>query len=655
MLKRTNISIVFLSIIIFSTNVYSKSVIDSIAAVIAPLPIKSKIDTLMSFTWKYRNIYPKDAIRAAEIVFNLAESIGDAHNKAKSLNYQSVIYRDEGEYEKSLALCARGLDIAQTNDDWVEEAYSNNNIGTIYRLKGNYPLALSYIYKALKIFDDNKDLEGKAFCTYNIGFVYLRQNNYNKALEYLEETARLREEIGDKEGAIKARGRSADAYVELGEYDKAIELYSLVRDSYEQIGDRKSTISMYNGIAKVYEKTNNISKALDERYKGLAISNEFNVIEGIVTNSSAIGLLEAKSGNFKKGKAYLDSALTITNKFNSSVFRLNVYKSYSDFYELQNNYVEAYKYLKLYNNEKDSIAGQEKRTVVAEVEYAYSSNKKERENELIKRDLENQKTIINYWIVISIAFVIISVIIGLLYKSKERANKKLTELNILKDKFFSIVAHDLKNPFHVLLNYSQILDEEKDTMDKEERDEIIASLASSSKSVYALLENLLLWSRSQTNRVSVKSETISTQKIFNEIISVVEEQAKLKEIIIEKDIASDYEIKSDPDIIKTIIRNLVGNAIKYTSKGDSIKLSFKVEENNLVIAIADTGVGIDDNQLPQLFTLSNINSKTGTKGEKGTGLGLVICREFVEKLGGSIWAEKNQPKGSIFSFSIPIK
>jgi signal transduction histidine kinase/Tfp pilus assembly protein PilF len=652
--KQILIRLVFLLTITSAIPLSSQGKLDSLLISIKDLTVPQKIKKLNDFTWDYRNILQEEAIKAAELTLSLSESIDDKPNRAKSLNFLSVLFRDQGEYEKSIALSTKALDIAQTAGDWEQQAYSNNNIGTIYRLKGNYPLALSYIYKALKIFEDNEDNVGKSYCTYNIGFVYLRQNNYEKALEYLEETVRLREIINDKEGAIKARGRAADVYVELGEYDKAIKIYHEVGKAYAALGDQKSLIYGLNGIATVYEKTKNYRKALPERYNALLISRKFNFIEGIVINSSLIGVLEARLGNYLKGKAYLDSALDITNKFSSSVFRLQVYKNYSDFYELQKNYNESYKYLKLYIDEKDSIAKQEKRTVVAEVEYAYISNKKERETELIKRDLDTQKTFIKYWIGITIILVVFAIAIGFLYKSKEKANKKLTELNQLKDKFFSIVAHDLKNPFHVLINYSQILDEDKGELSKEERDQIISALAISSRNVYGLLENLLLWSRSQTNGVTVKSEATSFVKLIDEILMVLQEQAKLKNVKIIKELNYTDSINTDPDILKTVLRNLISNAIKYTTNDDWIKISSSFENNNLKITITDNGIGIDEKIRPQLFSLSNLSSTAGTSGEKGTGLGLIICREFVEKLGGKIWIEPNVPTGSRFIFTIPV-
>lgn len=652
--KQILIRLVLLLTITSSIPLFSQGKFDSLLISIKDLTVPQKIKKLNDFTWDYRNILQEEAIKAAELTLSLSESIDDKSNRAKSLNFLSVIFRDQGEYEKSIALSTKALDIAQTAGDWEQQAYSNNNIGTIYRLKGNYPLALSYIYKALKLFEDNNETAGKAYCTYNIGFVYLRQNNYEKALEYLEESVRLREMIGDRAGAIKASGRVADVYVELGEYEKAIHIYNIVGNYYEATGDQKSLVYGLNGIATVYEKTKNYSKSLIERYNALVISRKFNLIEGIITNSSSIGLLEARLGNIKKGKEYLDSALDMTNKYASSTFRLIIYKSFADFYELQKNYNEAYKYLKLYNNEKDSIAKQEKRTVVAEVEYAYISNKKERETELIKRDLEIQKTFMKYWIGITVILILLAIVIGVLYKSKEKSNKKLTELNQLKDKFFSIIAHDLKNPFHVLINYSQILDEEKGELSEEERGQIISALAISSRNVYQLLENLLLWARSQTSGITVKSESISFTNLVDELLTVLQEQAKIKNVKIIKEFNDVDLIKTDPDILKTILRNLISNAIKYTSKDELIKIISTFEANYLKITIIDSGIGIDEKIRPQLFSFSNLSSTLGTKGEKGTGLGLIICREFVEKLGGKIWVEPNEPKGSKFIFTIPI-
>lgn len=641
-------------LIILCSSLSAQTKLDSLLYSIKEKPIPEKIAALNIFVWNYRNIYPKEAVRATELTLKLANEIGDNHNRARSLNFLSVIYRDEGQYERSISLCTAALEIAIAADDWKEKAYSYVNIGTIYRLRGNYPLALDYIYKAFKIFEDWQDDEGKAYCTYNIGFVYLRQNNYRKALEYLEETVHLREVINDKEGAIKAKGRVAEVYVELEEYSKALEIYQTVKNYYERLNDPKSLISVLNGIAKVYERTKEYSKALVERKKALLSSRKFNEVEGVVTNSSFIGVLEAHLGNFVKGKKYLDSALAVSSKYKSSVFNINVYKSYADFYELQNNFSQAYKYLKMFNNERDSISAQEKRSVIAEVEFAYKYSKKEREREIIQRDFQNQKTVINYWIGISGILVVLTIVIVLLYSSRGRANKKLIALNALKDKFLGIIAHDLKNPFNVLLNYSEILLEEKNKLDENEKNLIVESLAETSRNAYKLLENLLYWSQSQTNRLQVNPEKISLSKIVHEVVPIFNGQAKHKGITIEANINERLQVLADIDILKTILKNLIGNGIKYTNKGGCVSITSSEEELFCKIVIADNGIGISREELDKLFTVENVNSVEGTGGEKGTGLGLVLSKEFVEKLGGKIWVEQNIPKGSKFIFTLPI-
>lgn len=643
-----------LIIILLASSLFAQTKLDSLLTKIEKESIPKKIEALNNFIWNYRNISPKEAVRATELTFKMSEDIGDNHNRARALNFLSVIYRDEGKYERSIALCTKALEIALFANDWKEKAYSYNNIGTIYRLKGNYPLALDYIYKALKVFEDKKDSEGKAFCTYNIGFVYLRQSNYRKALEYLEQTVKLREMINDHEGAIKAEGRVAEVYVELGNYQKALNIYQTVKNYYENLSDQKSLISVLDGIAKVYEKTKDYSRALIERKKALLTSKIFNEVDGIVTNSSLIGVLEAHLGNYSEGKRYLDSALSVSNKYKSSVFKIRVYKGYADFYESQSNYSQAYRYLKLFNQERDSISLQEKRSVIAEVEYAYKYNKKEREKELIQRDLQNQKTIIDYWIGISGVLVVLAVIIIFLYYSRGRANKKLTELNTLKDKFFGIIAHDLKNPFNVLLNYSQILIEEKETLNEDEKSKIVESVAETSQNAYKLLENLLYWSQSQTNRLQVNPEKISLKQIVDEVLLLFAGHAKQKGIVIESQINEKHEVLADVDLLKTILRNLLSNGIKFTKKGERVSITSFEEESYCKIVIADNGIGIGQETIDILFTVENINSAEGTDGEKGTGLGLVLCKEFIEKLGGKIWAEPNLPKGSKFIFTLPL-
>ena len=230
---------------------------------------------------------------------------------------------------------------------------------------------------------------------------------------------------------------------------------------------------------------------------------------------------------------------------------------------------------------------------------------------------------------------------------------QLKELNATKDKLFSIIAHDLRSPFNNIMVLSQILKAQLSKSEDPDTQVPIDLIHSTAKNTLVLLENLLDWAKSQSGQINFKNEKINISNVVNEILELSRSIAKTKDISIQVHIPEDVEINSDKKILKTIIRNLMSNAIKYSRPGDKITIS-AVEEKDLVkIVISDSGVGMDDDTLENLFSITGNTPLPGTLNEKGSGFGLVLCREFIEKLGGKIWVESEKEKGSDFIFTIP--
>ena len=231
---------------------------------------------------------------------------------------------------------------------------------------------------------------------------------------------------------------------------------------------------------------------------------------------------------------------------------------------------------------------------------------------------------------------------------------KLKELIVTKDKFFNIVAHDLKNPFTSMLGSSELLYDNIDAMTPENIKDLALILNDSAKGGYSILLNLLDWSRSQTGQINVSPQIINLKDIINENISNLYLPASIKEISINYESAEDIILTADKNMLNTILRNLLSNALKYTNKNGKVVVSAESNPDHITIYIKDNGVGIPGERLDKLFKLDMKNSIPGTQNEQGTGLGLKLCKEFVEKHGGTINVESTEGKGSTFFFTIPV-
>jgi PAS domain S-box-containing protein len=237
----------------------------------------------------------------------------------------------------------------------------------------------------------------------------------------------------------------------------------------------------------------------------------------------------------------------------------------------------------------------------------------------------------------------------------ERYTEELKELNAMKDKFFSIIGHDLKNPFFVIINTSEVLYNDFNELSDSKKQELISGIKRSSERAYKLLENLLNWSKSQTGKMIFSPEVLQLKSVVKECIKLKGQQSSLKKIKLTYDIPADCLIYADINMLRTIIRNLLSNAIKYTPNEGAVNVSVSESEEYYQITVSDTGMGISPQDIKKLFRIDIKNSEIGHSNEKGTGLGLILCKEFVEKHGGKIWVESQERVGSKFSFTIPKK
>jgi two-component system sensor histidine kinase/response regulator len=242
-----------------------------------------------------------------------------------------------------------------------------------------------------------------------------------------------------------------------------------------------------------------------------------------------------------------------------------------------------------------------------------------------------------------------------LEKKVELRTKELKELNATKDKFFSIIAHDLKNPFNTLMGFSELLATNINSYKRNKIEEFINIIFQTSKNTFLLLENLLEWARSQTGSLELAPSVVDIYELVDENIDLVYNNATSKKLELINNIPRNAEVFADPNMIHTVIRNLLSNAIKYTKTGGKIEISSKTKNSYIEITVSDSGIGIKPENLKKLFRIDENFTTKGTADETGTGLGLILCKEFVQKNGGEIWVKSTYGKGSEFTIKLRIK
>jgi two-component system sensor histidine kinase/response regulator len=235
----------------------------------------------------------------------------------------------------------------------------------------------------------------------------------------------------------------------------------------------------------------------------------------------------------------------------------------------------------------------------------------------------------------------------------KKANEQLHALNVSKDKFFSIISHDLRSPFNTLLGYAQLLSENLDRYSQDEVKTRVDKLKMSAERLYVLLENLLTWSRIQRGVLEHCPEAIDVTEIVADTVELFTPNAEQKNITLLNLLSKKTAAYADYSMVNTVVRNLTSNALKFTPKGGKVIVSATDDGRYVEMAVTDTGVGIPKEILPQLLRIDTQYTKAGTAGETGTGLGLILCKELVEQNGGRIWVESEVGKGTTFKFTLP--
>ncbi len=237
----------------------------------------------------------------------------------------------------------------------------------------------------------------------------------------------------------------------------------------------------------------------------------------------------------------------------------------------------------------------------------------------------------------------------------KKKNDELNELNDSKDKFFSIIAHDLRSPFQGLLGISNYLVEEFDTLEKEDFKEMILSLNEALHTQYKFLDDLLNWSRIQSGRMIIEPAYLNLTIELQKVLRLFESTINSKKISLAININSNQKIFADDDMLALLLRNLISNAIKFSHSGGTVEVTAFEEDDMVLVVVSDTGVGIKQENIPKLFRIDIQFTTHGTNKESGNGLGLVLCKEIIEKHGGKIWVESEINKGTQFFFTLPLK
>ncbi len=559
------------------------------------------------------------------------------------------------------------------NNKKTSEAFALMYIGLYFSKTGWNDKSVEAYLEAEKLMLKYKMNEYLGVLYSSMGAIYRHLKDFKKADQYFKNAMNPQNNI-DQSLKAKVLNRIGDMQRDMGNIDSAYYYYylsiefskkdnlNILANNYNNLGDLFHEKKMYDSAAFYFNKSNQILIPLK-------------VFPEICENYYSLALLELELGNKNNSIQMMNKAIETIENDSSSYELYNAYQVATEIYTKLKLDDSLAKYLqKLLWLEKKGADTKLSKNIMA-LELEQKVYKQGIENDLLKRE-SKLKDLVNYLLFVVVILVIIAGFLlwrqiklkkkenELLFEQNEQirqakeelqaAYDNINELNATKDKFFSIIAHDLKSPLGSFRELTKLLYDAHLDFTEEEKLEFIELMKDSAKNIYSLLENLLEWSRSQRGTIQFEPSTNNLNNIIDENINLAKPTADNKKIKILNQIDSTIFLNIDKNMITTVIRNLLSNAIKFTPENGIIKINAKKYEDKIEVSVIDNGIGMCQDTISKLFRIDVNVTTLGTLKEKGTGLGLILCKEFVELHKGKIWVESEVNVGSTFKFTLPI-
>jgi signal transduction histidine kinase len=549
---------------------------------------------------------------------------------AAVLNYIGNDYHDLGQYDEAYYYFTQAHKVAAAIHDSLRMVKALHNVGTVFKELGQYDIALQHFDLSRRIGERIKDDDGLAYMLDEKADVSLRQKDYDEARKQLLEAMKV---IKNRElWIIKHRALTKLAIISsaLGEYDEAIAYYD----------------SAY---------------ALHKQY-----DNEFGVAETDLGKSTVY----LAQGKFKEAEALLIRASETARQLNARKLETDSYRQLSDLAEKKGDFRNALRYYKLHKALEDSIFSHEMVQKLYQSQLRFATETKDSEIASLTKSKQEQDIYVKrkdfLFNILVVVVALCAVLLFSIYRSGQRRiriNKLLMEhqaeikkrsveleqLNQVKDKFFSIISHDLRSPMNALAGILDLA--ERKQLQPHEFTQVTKELRIQFNHTKTLINNLLDWTLLQMDKLRIHEDKVDLHVMVEENFKLFA-ATQTKSLQMKNMVAPGTFAKADTNMVNLVFRNLILNAIKFTEVGGEISVAAKPRENFVEIAISDNGVGITPEVQKILFEKTTGYSTRGTANEKGTGLGLILCKEFVERNGGQIWLESEPGKGSTFYFTL---
>ncbi|SEA14039.1 Signal transduction histidine kinase [Flavobacterium gillisiae] len=645
---------------------------------------KSVANSEITSILKKANTFSIKEVDSATIYFHkamaLAHTMKSNKQVAEVLLSKGLYYHNHYHYVEAIKHFEEVSLLLVELKDYSKLALVNIYIGSAYEYSYSEDKAFKSYLRALKNYRDIKDEIGIAKVYSRIGNVYYQKKNYTISVDYFNKALELYKKNQDKSGVAYSYSSIANSITDSGDYEKGLEFYSKSNEMFFTLKDDYGVAVNYNNIGDTYINLKQYDKALEYFQKSLTISKKIDNKDMLAVIYLNVANIKYKQNNFQEAISYANKSQKISIAIDDLAYQAENLSTLSKAYEKIKNYQKALKYKNQYIQAKEKMLSDNNDGKVLLFQQLVDHEKKLAtindltiKNENTELKLQSKKRLSYFFIFIfsiSIGFIAFLIV---QQNSKKKAYKLLAakseqisvmndeiqvqrdhlkDLNSAKDKFFKILAHDLKNPLSAIEGLTELMIEDDASLDETEKMLFLKSINESAHKASSILNELFIWAISQ--ETILKTKSIVLFSLISDEIKLLEIQALHKKVSVIINVDTNISVDADENMLATVLRNLISNAIKYSNSHGEIAVTTKEENGFVEVTIKDDGIGMSQSEIKNIFTADFNKSKMGTANEEGHGLGLILCKEFIEKQGGKIWVQSIVDKGSEFKFTLPL-
>ena len=604
---------------------------------------------------------------AMELVDDALEEYPNSSQMAQYHNLKAIIYSRTENLVKSAEhfnLAKQFLDRLPEDEIDQMNARLYHNLGNVYGNMGQKELAFENYQEAVEYATSVQDSALLILAYNNLGMEYDKSEDYEKALYYLERSLDLAKQQGLTVDIFRAHLNLGNTLSNTENFEEALSNYNEAEVALSVLQPGVPSPIIMHNRGRTLARMERYEEAEELLFSSLELSEDQGITDGIYYNNFVIGKMYAEQERYEEAIEYLTYAASIADDAINSVYRLEVAKALHEVYARDNRYREAYDQLLKYSTIADSVNKEERSEALANAQNYLELERQNEINSLLQeKQTRQEEQLRNRSILILITVLVIILVSFLLYQMKKTSrekekmysqlkeqNKELEELNKAKDKLFAIISHDLRSPLMSMQGMLSLI--KSDLLTLEEIQEMIPELEASMQENSNVVEDLLVWAKEQLSGVEVNLKPVAVSDLLEDVINSQKFIADKKKVDLTADVMNGYEVKADYNALSLVIRNLISNAIKFTEPGDTIRVSSEESSDHVIIKVKDTGIGIPEDARDKIFENTNWTRK-GTQNEKGSGLGLSLSKDFVERMHGKISFESEVGEGTTFMVEIP--